>query len=192
MYQHTLNDPKCSLSSNIYEEEQQQNPIMIPESPQSNKRLKRLSTQTTSNIVTSVPRGRRPKETQETDVASSFRSNGKRTKNQHKIEEAIKNEQTVVCFGNRVVTKDTDEYYKKREENNGAVKRWRESQEIKQRERDERLKFLDAESKKLTRDVETLNKQLNGFKNTILQTNPAQTITEEIKNLFKQLDEDSN
>jgi hypothetical protein len=192
MYQHILTDPKCSMSSNIHEEEQQQNPIMIPESPQSNKRLKRLSTQTTSNIVTSVPRGRRPKGTQETDVASSFRSNGKRTKNQHKIEEAIKNEQTVVCFGNRVVTKDTDEYYKKREENNGAVKRWRESQEIKQRERDERLKFLDAESKKLTRDVETLNKQLNEFKNTILQTNPAQTITEEIKNLFKQLDEDSN
>ena len=191
MYQHILNNPKCSMSSNIYEEEQQQTPIMIPEILQSNKRVKILSAETTSTTVTGVPRGRRPKETQETDVASSFRSNRKRTKNQQKIEEAIKNEQTVVCFGNRVVTKDTDEYYKKREENNGAVKRWRESQEIKQRERDERLKFLDDESKKLTRDVETLNKQLNEFKNTILQMNPAQTVTEEIKNIFKQLDEEN-
>ena len=191
MYQHILNNPKCSMSSNIYEEEQQQTPIMTPEILQSNKRVKILSAETTSTTVTGVPRGRRPKETQETDVASSFRSNRKRTKNQQKIEEAIKNEQTVVCFGNRVVTKETDEYYKKREENNEAVKRWRKSLEKRQRERDERLKYLDDESKKLARDVETLNKQLNEFKNTILQMNPAQTVTEEIKNIFKQLDEEN-
>jgi hypothetical protein len=190
MNQQILNDPKCAISSNIYEEEIQQNPMMIPESPQSHKRVKILSAETTSTIVTGVPRGRRPKEIQMIDVDSSLRSNGKRTKNQQKIEEAIKNEQSVVCFGNRVVTKETDEYYKKRELNNEAVKRWRETQEKKQRERDERLKFLDDESKKLTEDVETLNKQLNELKNTILQTNTPQTIPEEITILFKQLDED--
>ena len=41
MYQQILNDPKCSMSSTIYNE-QQQNPIMISESLQSNKRVKPL------------------------------------------------------------------------------------------------------------------------------------------------------
>ena len=107
------------------------------------------------------------------------------------LEDAEKNQKPVVCFGNKVVPKATDEYYKRRENNNEAVKKCREKLTQKQKEREERMRDLDEENKKLNGTVELLNKELNVLKNIIIQMNPQQKLPDYITNLFKQLDEES-
>jgi len=168
--------------------------------PQKIKPIKRLSTASTtsnssSNFTTDIPRittntrGRKPSGMAPASVP--VKANGKKTKKQLMLEEAEKNKKPVVCFGNKVVPKETDEYYKRRENNNEAVKKCREKLSKKQQEREERMKTLDEENKRLTSTVESLNKELNVLKNIIIQMNPQQKLPEYITNLFKQLEEDS-
>ena len=185
-------------------------PVTTRGRPQKIKPVKRLSTTsmtssisvpivaTSTTVTTDVPRvtqrGRKPSGMGGASVAAaaaSTRPNGKKTKKQQMLEDAEKNQKPVVCFGNKVVPKETDEYFKRRENNNEAVKKCREKLTQKQREREERMKSLDDENKKLTGTVESLNKELNVLKNIIIQMNPQQKLPDYITNLFKQLDEES-
>lgn len=184
-------------------------PVTTRGRPQKIKPMKRLSTTSTTSsisvpivatstkVTTDVPRvtqrGRKPSGMGGASVASvaPTRPNGKKTKKQQMLEDAQKNQKPVVCFGNKVVPKETDEYFKRRENNNEAVKKCREKLTQKQHEREERMKLLDDENKKLTGTVESLNKELNVLKNIIIQMNPQQKLPDYITNLFKQLDEES-
>lgn len=178
--------------------------------PQKVKPVKRLSTTSTTSSTSiaatasvtptastiEIPRvtqrGRKPSgAVSSTPSASTTRPNGKKTKKQQMLEDAQKNQKPVVCFGNKVVPKETDEYFKRRENNNEAVKKCREKLTQKQREREERMAVLDEENKKLTNTVDSLNKELNVLKNIIIQMNPTQKLPDYITNLFKQLDEES-
>ena len=173
--------------------------------PQKIKPVKRLSNASTASNVASTSettvilpvrtatRGRKPSGMASTSSAQAapVKANGKKTKKQLMLEEAEKTKAAVVCFGNKVVPKATDEYYKRRENNNEAVKKCREKLTQKQMERESRMKTLDDENKKLTSTVESLNKELNVLKNIIIQMNPQQKLPDYISNLFKQLEDGS-
>jgi hypothetical protein len=186
-------------------------PITTRTQPQKLKPVKRLSnTSTTSSVeiprvvgpavaaVTAIAivaptRGRKPNGSSATPTTATVppKTNAKKTKKQLMLEDAEKNKKPVVCFGNKVVPKETDEYYKRRENNNEAVKKCREKLTQKQKEREDRMRILDDENKKLTGTVDALNKELNVLKNIIIQMNPQQKLPDYITNLFKELDDES-
>ena len=95
----------------------------------------------------------------------------------------------VVCFGNKVVIKHTDEYKKRRENNNEAVKKCRQKTSELQREREKHMKALEDENKRLTSTVDMLNKEMNILKNLIISMSPQQKLPDHIQHLIKQLDE---
>lgn len=151
------------------------------------KEVKRLSAATsmasTSGLIDTSKkpkRGRKPSSMYD-DPTTKL----KLTKKQ-KIEQELN--KPVVCFGNKVVEKDTDEYKKRRESNNVAVKKCREKLNEKQKEREERMNLLTEENKKLNSTVETLNKELNVLKNIIIQMTPEKKLPDHIQLMFKNLD----
>lgn len=137
-----------------------------------------------SEIVPRSTRGRRP--------ASSLQNNTddgptprKLTKKQQMLLDA---KAPVVCFGNKVVEKGTDEYTKRRENNNDAVKRCRLKMNELQKEKEERMKKLSDENKKLSETVESLSKELNVLKGIIIQMNPQKKLPDHIESILKNLD----
>lgn len=152
-----------------------------------NVRVKRLSTTSTTPSTSGLVeppvkprRGRKP-----TSLHDSANSTIKLTKKQALLKES---EQPVVCFGNKVVVKETDEYFKRRESNNVAVKKCREKTTQKQQERESRMRDLDEENKKLTNTVDTLHKELNVLKNIIITMSPDKKLPEHIQTLLKNID----
>lgn len=152
--------------------------------------LKRLSDSSATSSLVEIPRsnrGRKPAALSGMQNSNTVKNpTGKKTKKQLMLETAT---EPVVCFGNKVVVKDTDEYHKRRNNNNDAVKKCRQKLLEKQKEREDRMKTLDDENKKLTGTVESLNKELNVLKNIIIQMSPQKKLPDYIQNLIKQLEE---
>jgi hypothetical protein len=94
----------------------------------------------------------------------------------------------LVYFGNKVVPKNTEEYYKRRENNNVAVKKCREKSNQKQSEREHRMKALEDENKRLSDIVDRQLKELSVLKNILIQTNPLKKLPEEIELMLKNFD----
>ncbi|CAF0881016.1 unnamed protein product [Brachionus calyciflorus] len=97
-------------------------------------------------------------------------------------------EKPVVCFGNKVVEKNTDEYTKRRESNNEAVKKCRQKLLEKQKEREDRMKKLQDENKVLTNTVDKLSQELNVLKNIIIQMSPDKKLPAQITNMYMEVE----
>jgi len=99
-------------------------------------------------------------------------------------------EKTTVSFGNKKVKKDTDEYKERRVKNNEAVKkcRMKNLQELSLKE--ERMKGLEDENKRLSGKVEALLKELSVLKNIILQMSPTRgKLPEHVEKMIKRFEE---
>lgn len=139
----------------------------------------------TSSISMKKKRGRRPGSTGKNALNSQTKYNSKRLKI---IQTANETGTEMVCFGNKAVVKNTDEYKKRRVNNNEAVKKCRQKTAEEQKEKEARMKKLDEENKRLSNQVESLQKELNvliGF----IQMNPSKKIPDNIKELIKSIDE---
>lgn len=111
------------------------------------------------------------------------------TKRERIIEEAHDNGSKVVCFGNKVVEKDTEEYKKRRVSNNEAVKKCRQKLMEEQSMKEERMKSLDDENRRLNGKVESLQKELSVLKNILLQMSPHKKMPEGFEKMIKSIDE---
>lgn len=140
----------------------------------------------TSSLVVKKKRGRRP--TSMLD-ASNKQPNRVPTKRERIIKEAQCSGNVVVCFGNKVVKKDTDEYKKRRSCNNEAVKKCRQRNMEQQREKEERMKTLDDENKRLNNKVDSLMKELSVLKNIVIQMSPHKRLPEHLEKMIKAEDE---
>jgi hypothetical protein len=150
----------------------------------------RTSTDSNTSSVVNVQkkkRGRRP--TSMLDASNKPATNRQPTKRERIIEEAHDNGSKVVCFGNKVVEKDTEEYKKRRVSNNEAVKKCRQKGMEEQKEKEERMKYLDSENKRLNNKVDTLQKELSVLKNILLQMSPHKKIPEQFEKMIKAADE---
>lgn len=78
-------------------------------------------------------------------------------------------ESELARFGNKFVEKYTDEYEQRRMNNNEAVKKCREKLTKTQQMREERMRQLADENKKLLGTVDTLSKELNVLKGIIIK-----------------------
>ena len=153
---------------------------------------KRLSTSSTSSsTVLKKRRGRKPNSSTNTLLRNSLENinNKPLSKRDQIIEQAIEKGSKVVCFGNKVVEKDTDEYKKRRSSNNDAVKKCRQKLAEEQREKEERMKLLEEENKRLTTIVESLGKEMSVLKNIITQMSPNYKLSENLENLIKHFEE---
>ena len=142
--------------------------------------LKRLPVTSSSSIVDKTSqiskRGRKPNSQTGAHLTPS------KAKLLKKQQEAQK---PVVYFGNKVVEKETDEYFKRRENNNVAVKKCREKGQIQQREREERMSRLENENSRLSGIVDSQTKELNVLKNILIQMSPMKKLPENIEVLLK-------
>jgi hypothetical protein len=144
-------------------------------------------------IETKKRRGRKPIDTCSTTSApttasTSGLSSGKKTKRQKMLEEAAEKNETVVCFGNQVVPKETPEYDAKREKNNEAVKKCREKKAQENLEREEKIPELHKENDTLKTNLDSLVKGINELKDEILILYRGQNLTDEILKLFQQFE----
>ncbi len=152
----------------------------------SKPRLNRMSSRRSNSsiiMVTQSTRGRKPNALKA--KSGELINKKKLSKKELLLQQS---EKPVVCFGNKVVVKETDEYFKRRENNNTAVKKCREKTKIKQQERENRIKKLDDENRRLMDRVETLQKELNTLKGIIIEMNPQQKLPDYIQQLLKKLD----
>jgi hypothetical protein len=115
-------------------------------------------------------------------------SSGKKTKKQKMLEEAAEKNEEVVCFGNQVVLKETPEYKSKREQNNEAVKKFREKKAQENLEREEKIPKLHKENDDLKTNLDSLVKGINELKENILLFNRGRNLPDDILNLLKQFD----
>lgn len=130
-------------------------------------------------------RGRRP--TSMVDVSNKHSGTRSGSKRELSIEVT---EKTTVSFGNKKVKKDTDEYKERRVKNNEAVKkcRMKNLQELSLKE--ERMKGLEDENKRLSGKVETLLKELSVLKNIIFQMSPTRgKLPEHVEKMIKRFEE---
>lgn len=100
--------------------------------------------------------------------------------------ESLSSEKTTVHFGNKEVVKDTDEYKKRRESNNVAVKKCREKQTAKQQERESRISNLEAENARLNKVVESQMKEIHLLKEVITRT--MKHLPPEVERMLKSID----
>jgi hypothetical protein len=146
------------------------------------------------NDETKKRRGRKPVDacsttTPPTTTAStSSLSIGKKTKRQKMLEEAAEKNEAVVCFGNQVVPKETPEYVAKRVKNNEAVKKFREKKAQENLERDEKMPELHKENDTLKANLDSLVKEINVVKDSILLLNRGRILPDEILKLFQQFE----
>ena len=153
---------------------------------------KRLSTSSTnSSTVLKKRRGRKPNSATNTLLKNTSENirNKPLSKREQIIEQAIDNGSKVVCFGNKVVEKDTEEYKKRRSSNNDAVKKCRQKLAEEQKEKEERMKMLEEENKRLSSIVESLGKEMSVLKNIITQMSPNYKLSENLENLIKHFEE---
>jgi len=132
-------------------------------------------------------RGRRP--TSMIDASNKQGLNRVPTKRERIIEEAHDKGSKVVCFGNKVVQKDTEEYKKRRVSNNEAVKKCRQKGVEEQREKEQRMRDLETENKRLNYKVDELQKKLNVLKDILLQMSPQKRMPEQFEKMIKAVDE---
>lgn len=139
----------------------------------------------TSSLFTKKKRGRRPGSTGNSTLDSQSKYNSKRLKI---IQTANETGVELVCFGNKAVVKDTDEYKKRRVNNNEAVKKCRQKTAEEQKKKEDRMKKLDEENKRLNSEVEDLQKRLN-LLIEFIKINPSKKVPDHIKELIKSIDE---
>jgi len=155
--------------------------------------VKRLSTTSTTSSTassslnaTSVTqpkrRGRKP-------ISANPNESRQATKKQLIIEQSKGN---MVYFGNKLVEKKTDEYDKRRKNNNEAVKKCRNKLADEQKKKEERMKTLNDENIKLTNTVDQLSKELSILKSIIAKMSPDQKLPEYLEQLIKNMDDDSS
>lgn len=144
--------------------------------------VKRLNTNKTlpsqSGLVEKPKRGRKP-------TPLNADPNVKLTKKQLMMKNA---EKPVVCFGNKVVEKNTDEYAKRRDANNAAVKKCRQKSLEKQKEREERMRNLSEENQRLNDTVKKLCQELDVLKNIIIQMSPDKKLPTNIAIMYKDIE----
>lgn len=150
---------------------------------QVNPNLSSTESDSSTNVI-KKKRGRRPN-----SIANASDRPTRPSKRDLVIEKAADNGNKVVCFGNLVVEKNTDEYIKRRSRNNDAVKKCREKSTIEQKEKEARMKTLDMENKKLTNQVDSLMKELNVLKNFFIQMSPQHKLPEHIEKLIVNLND---
>jgi hypothetical protein len=97
-------------------------------------------------------------------------------------------EDVTARFGNKYVQKGTDEYNDRRNKNNDAVKKCRAKLQEKQQEREQRLKELTEENRKLTSTVDSLNKELSVLKGILATMKPQCSLPSEIEEKIKKLE----
>lgn len=131
-----------------------------------------------SGVVEKPKRGRKP-------TPLNADPNVKLTKKQLMMRSA---EKPVVCFGNKVVEKNTDEYVKRRDANNLAVKKCRQKSLEKQKEREDRMKNLNEENQRLNETVKKLYQELDVLKNIIIQMSPDKKLPENIAIMYKEVE----
>ena len=180
------------VASNNHQIMQQKQPVISsPVASQRRINLKRLSTASSSTTNsslsvmdsssnTSVQPSKRGRKPNSQNGASLTAEKAKLIKKQ--LGEVDK---PTVYFGNKVVVKDTDEYVKRRENNNVAVKKCREKSTQKQQEREARMNKLESENKRLSGIVESQMKELNVLKNILIQMSPMKKLPEHIESLLK-------
>jgi hypothetical protein len=115
-------------------------------------------------------RGRKPLNTNINK--SNTNSNSQNPKKLTKKERLLQEAKNPVCFGNKVVEKGTEEYDKRRQNNNLAVKLCRLKQAESQKKREETMKTLEDENKRLTQKVQKLTQELTCLKEVIHSMNP--------------------
>lgn len=153
--------------------------------------VKRLSNASTSTVSSDIieprksTRGRKPASARlNGSIETPIATNKKMTKKQLMLLEA---KNPVVCFGNKVVEKDTDEYKVRRSSNNDAVKKCRQKQCEMQVKREHQMKKLDDENKKLTSTVESLSKELSMLKDIIIRMSPGKKLPEHIETVMNRI-----
>ncbi|RNA28383.1 CCAAT enhancer-binding gamma [Brachionus plicatilis] len=131
-----------------------------------------------SGVVEKPKRGRKP-------TPLNADPNVKLTKKQLMMKNA---EKPVVCFGNKVVEKNTDEYAKRRDANNAAVKKCRQKSLEKQKEREDRMRNLSEENQRLNETVKKLCQELDVLKNIIIQMSPDKKLPANIAMMYKEVE----
>jgi len=143
--------------------------------------VKRLKTNSPvplqSGLVEKPKRGRKP-------TPLNADPNVKLTKKQLMMKNA---EKPVVCFGNKVVEKNTDEYVKRRDANNAAVKKCRQKSLEKQKEREDRMKNLTEENQRLNETVRKLCQELDVLKDIIIKMSPDKKLPVDIAKMYQQI-----
>lgn len=141
-------------------------------------RNKRLSTTSTSSSTA--------------ELAATGKGRGRGGRRSARVDSLLSNQDTnddgLARFGNKYVTKGTEEYNERRNKNNDAVKKCRAKLQEKQKEREQRLKQLSEENRKLTNTVDSLNKELNVLKGILATMKPQYTIPVDIEEKIKKLE----
>lgn len=142
-----------------------------------NGRNKRLSTTSTSSSTA--------------ELAATGKGRGRGGRRGARVNSLLSNPDAnddLARFGNKYVTKGTEEYNERRNKNNDAVKKCRAKLQEKQKEREKRLKELSEENRKLTNTVDSLNKELNVLKGILATMKPQYTIPLDIEEKIKKLE----
>ena len=142
------------------------------ESSESNTELK----------ATPTKRGRKPSSVSDISQRNKF--------TKHEVVDPVNNEtKTLVYFGNKRVALGTDEYDKRRKNNNEAVKKCREKAEKEQKEREERMNKLDNENKHLKEKLGSLTKEMEVLKGIIISMRPENKLPENIQHLLNEINQ---
>jgi hypothetical protein len=161
------------------------------------KRLSSTSNSTVTSTTTSVSspgaptpskRGRKPNSANGGTTSSSLANKLKLNQKQELLINQGVKEDKLARFGNKYVEKYTNEYTKRRQNNNVAVQKCRQKLNEKQREREARMKTLDDENKQLLNKVDALSKELNVLKNIIIQMSPTKQLPACLEELIKNLE----
>lgn len=138
----------------------------------------------TTTRTTSTPRpnkrGRKP---------AALHQTGTHRSKFGKHEMVVDNNQTktLVYFGNKRVEVGTDEYDKRRKNNNDAVKKCRQKMEKEQKEREEKMSKLMEENQRLSEKVNTMSKEMEVLKGIIISMKPDNTLPEYIQKSMNDL-----
>ena len=128
------------------------------------KRLSNASDSTTcsssnNSILTTVSqkRGRKP----------TLKVEGSKKRLKFMQEEKQESLSDLIYFGNKLVKKDTDEYMKRRNKNNEAVKKFRKKLHHEELLKEEKMKRLTDENVQLNGKIQLLSKQLDILKKVL-------------------------
>lgn len=145
----------------------------MDESQDSNSKsaFKRTLSPSENKAPQPAKRGRKPLNTN-INKSNTNNTSSHNPKKLTKKERLLQEAKNPVCFGNKVVEKGTEEYDKRRQNNNLAVKLCRLKQAENQKKREETMKTLEDENKRLTQKVQKLTQELTCLKEVIHSMNP--------------------
>lgn len=186
----------AELANNMNQQQQQQNALTtslaVSEcsmdsqgsslSSSSSAKRKFASVETdTMTAAKSTPnkRGRKPTANSQSTARSKF---GK-----HELITEDNAKKTLVFFGNKKVEIGTDEYKKRRENNNEAVKKCREKMEREQKEREQKMTDLVEVNRKLSEKMSAMSKEMEVLKSIILSMRPDKKMPENIQHVLNDL-----